>query len=52
MSLSLVILMISAVIQPSYSLKKGIKVSVHKTSEILEGRPVTDHRGLIVEFDI
>lgn len=39
-------------ILPSYSLKKGIKASVHKTTETLEGHPVTDHRGLIVEFDI
>ena len=39
-------------ILPSYSLRKGIKAGVHKTTELLEGHPVTDHRELIVEFDI
>lgn len=39
-------------ILPSYSLRKDINASVHKTTEMLEGYPVTDHRGLIVEFDL
>ncbi|MBI1314689.1 hypothetical protein GC176_25635 [bacterium] len=36
----------------SRSLRKGIKASAHQPAVQVNGRPATDHRGLIVEIEI